>query len=189
VQPVFVDTFYWIALLNPDDPDHDRVTAFDLAPERPPLVTTEEVLTEFLTYFSGRGTLFRRKAAAVAYALRDDPDVRLLPQTSRSFAAGCPGEGGCSHCFFLECYGDGKVYLTASLRLKRKAAAKVVYEELIDRGSIFELNNSEIYLSHSLQSGKPMKESVLGLVKEWCEIWEQVGGLKRYLPGGGKKGL
>jgi len=88
VQPVFVDTFYWIALLNPDDPDHDRVTAFDLAPERPPLVTTEEVLTEFLTYFSGRGTLFRRKAAAVAYALRDDPDVRLLPQTSRSFAAG-----------------------------------------------------------------------------------------------------
>jgi predicted nucleic acid-binding protein len=88
VQPVFVDTFYWIALLNPDDPDHDRVTAFDLAAERPPLVTTEEVLTEFLTYFSCRGTLFRRKAAAVAYALGDDPDVRLLPQTSRSFAAG-----------------------------------------------------------------------------------------------------
>ncbi len=88
MQPVFVDTFYWIALLNPDDPDHDRVTAFDLAPERPPLVTTEEVLTEFLTYFSARGTLFRRKAAAVAYALRDDSDVRLLPQTSRSFAAG-----------------------------------------------------------------------------------------------------
>jgi len=56
--------------------------------ERPPLVTTEEVLTEFLTYFSGRGTLFRRKAAAIAYALRDDPDVHLLPQTSRSFAAG-----------------------------------------------------------------------------------------------------
>ena len=88
MQPVFVDTFYWVALLDPDDPDHDRVTAFDLAPERPSLVTTEEVLTEFLTYFCDRGTLFRRKAAAVAYALGDDPDVRLLPQTSRSFAAG-----------------------------------------------------------------------------------------------------
>ena len=85
---VFADTFYWIALLNPDDPDHDRVTAFDLSPARPSLVTTQEVLTEFLTYFSGRGTLFRRKAAAVAYALQDDPDVRLLPQTAESFAAG-----------------------------------------------------------------------------------------------------
>lgn len=62
----FCRYLYWIAPLNPDDPDHDRVTAFDLAPERPPLVTTEEVLTEFLTYFSGRGTLFRRKAATVA---------------------------------------------------------------------------------------------------------------------------
>jgi uncharacterized protein len=88
VQPVFADTFYWIALLNADDPDHDAVTAFDLSLERPPLVTTEEVLTEFLTYFSGRGTLFRKKAAAVAYALQDDQDVRLLPQTSESFSAG-----------------------------------------------------------------------------------------------------
>lgn len=85
---VFADTFYWIALLNPDDPDHNRVTAFDLSLERPPLVTTEEVLTEFLTYFSGRGSLFRKKAAAVAYALKDDPDVRVLPQTSEGFSAG-----------------------------------------------------------------------------------------------------
>jgi predicted nucleic acid-binding protein len=59
-----------------------------LSPERPPLVTTQEVLIEFLTYFSGRGALFRRKAAAVAYVLQDDPDVRLVPQTSESFAAG-----------------------------------------------------------------------------------------------------
>jgi predicted nucleic acid-binding protein len=64
------------------------VTAFDLSHQRPPLVTTEEVLTEFLTFFSGRGPVFRRKAAAVAYALRDDPDVRLLAQTSESFSAG-----------------------------------------------------------------------------------------------------
>jgi predicted nucleic acid-binding protein len=88
VQSVFADTFYWIALLNPDDPDHDRVTAFDLAFQRPPLVTTEEVLTEFLTYFSGRGSLLRIKAAMVAYALQDDPDVRLLPQTPESFSDG-----------------------------------------------------------------------------------------------------
>jgi hypothetical protein len=37
VRAVFADTFYWIALLNPDDPDHDLVTAFDLSMEGPPL--------------------------------------------------------------------------------------------------------------------------------------------------------
>ena len=55
-------------------------------PRRPPVVTTEEVLTEFLTYFSGRGSLLCMKAAAAEYALRDDPDVRLRPQTFESFA-------------------------------------------------------------------------------------------------------
>lgn len=88
MRSVFADTFYGIALLNPDDPDHERVTAFDLSLQRPPLVTTEEVLTEFLTCFSGRGPIFRRKEAAVSYALQDDPDVRLLAQTSDSFSAG-----------------------------------------------------------------------------------------------------
>jgi len=88
VQAVLADTFYWIALLNPDDPDHDRVIAFDLSDARPPLVTTEEILSEFLSYFSARGSLFRKKAAAVAYALKDDPDVTVLPQTSESFSAG-----------------------------------------------------------------------------------------------------
>jgi hypothetical protein len=30
VRAVFADAFYWIALLNPDEPDHDLVIAFDL---------------------------------------------------------------------------------------------------------------------------------------------------------------
>lgn len=51
-------------------------------------MTTQEVLTELLTYFSGRGALFRNKAAAIAYALQDDPDVLVLPQSSESFSAG-----------------------------------------------------------------------------------------------------
>jgi hypothetical protein len=57
VRSVFADTFYWIALLNPEDPDHDRVTAL-ISAGTPALVTTEEVLSEFLTYFSGRGSSF-----------------------------------------------------------------------------------------------------------------------------------
>jgi hypothetical protein len=49
MRPVFADTFYWIALLNTEDPDHERVTAYDLSLERPPLVTTEEVLIDGAT--------------------------------------------------------------------------------------------------------------------------------------------
>ena len=48
MKPVFADTFYWIALLNADDSAHERVAAFDVSLTRPPLVTTEEILIEFL---------------------------------------------------------------------------------------------------------------------------------------------
>ena len=34
MAPAFCDTFYWIALINPDDAAHERVAAFDIAPAR-----------------------------------------------------------------------------------------------------------------------------------------------------------
>jgi hypothetical protein len=69
----------WIALL-----------IRSLAPA-PLVVTTEEVLTQFLTYLSG-GAILRMKAAASAYALQDGPDVRFLPQSFAGLrlCAECP---------------------------------------------------------------------------------------------------
>jgi len=48
MQTVFADTFYWIALLNPNDEAHARAATVskDLISVR--IVTTDEVLTEFL---------------------------------------------------------------------------------------------------------------------------------------------
>ncbi len=62
MKPVFAGTFYRLALLNTDDAAHKRVIGFDCAKGRPPRVTTDEILSEFLTFFSGEGTLFRVKA-------------------------------------------------------------------------------------------------------------------------------
>jgi hypothetical protein len=46
---LFADTFYWVALLNPRDAVHARVTSFDSSLGTARLVTTDEVLTEVLT--------------------------------------------------------------------------------------------------------------------------------------------
>jgi predicted nucleic acid-binding protein len=88
VKPVFADTFYWIALLNADDAAHERVVVFDGANDRPPLLTTDEILIEFLTFFSGKGTLFRVKAVAIARSLQRNRGVLVLPQTHESYLTG-----------------------------------------------------------------------------------------------------
>lgn len=88
MQAVFADTFYWIALLNVDDTAHERVVAFDASKDRPPLLTTDEILIEFLTFFSGKGPLFRVKAVAVARSLQSNRGVLVLPQTHESYLTG-----------------------------------------------------------------------------------------------------
>jgi hypothetical protein len=59
---VFADTFYWIALANPADASHQAVRAFDLTNPELALITTDEVLSEFLNYFSDAG---KRKRSIV----------------------------------------------------------------------------------------------------------------------------
>jgi predicted nucleic acid-binding protein len=85
---VFADTFYWISLTIPDDGSHRRAAAFDSAPQRPSIITTEEILTEFLTFFGGKGPFLRRKAVAVTRAILADAGVRVLPQTHVTFSEG-----------------------------------------------------------------------------------------------------
>lgn len=51
----FADTFWWIALGNPKDAWHGRVIAWEAIHRNTHLVTTEEILSEFLTWFAGCG--------------------------------------------------------------------------------------------------------------------------------------
>lgn len=88
MKTVFADTFYWISLANPKDDWHSIVKRVSENLGEVLLVTTDEVLSEFLTFYSGFGALWRRNAAAMVFAIRNNPNVRTLPQTRASFDAG-----------------------------------------------------------------------------------------------------
>jgi hypothetical protein len=57
VKAVFADTFYWIALTMPSEAAHQRALEFSGS-----IVTTDEVLSEWLTFFSGSPTNIRQEA-------------------------------------------------------------------------------------------------------------------------------
>jgi predicted nucleic acid-binding protein len=83
VKPVFADTFYWIALTLPGDSAAARAGEFS-----DDLVTTEEVLTEYLTFFSASPEYLRREVASNVEAILHDPTVRVIEQSHDSFVAG-----------------------------------------------------------------------------------------------------
>jgi predicted nucleic acid-binding protein len=47
---LFADTFYWIALAGSTDSAHQRALTFTDERATSPIVTTDEVLTEYLTF-------------------------------------------------------------------------------------------------------------------------------------------
>ena len=52
MKKVFADTFYWVALTNPADSRYRDAVAIDGMLANATVVTTDEVLTEFLTFFA-----------------------------------------------------------------------------------------------------------------------------------------
>jgi predicted nucleic acid-binding protein len=52
------------------------------------IVTTEEVLTEYLNYFAGWGMKLRETAAVNIKSILENSSVRVVGQTSGSFQAG-----------------------------------------------------------------------------------------------------
>ena len=85
---LFADTFYWIAVTDSADASHHRAMALTNKLHRIPLVTTDEVLIEFLTFFAGSGPALRFKAAGVVQYVLSAPGVRVIPQSRASFLAG-----------------------------------------------------------------------------------------------------
>jgi uncharacterized protein len=87
VTPVFADAFYWIALTNPKDSSHRRVLDFSRSLSSRIIVTTDEVLTELLTFCASEPQL-RVEAALAVQDILAAADVRVVPQTRGSFLAG-----------------------------------------------------------------------------------------------------
>jgi uncharacterized protein len=86
---LFADTFYWIALIDLSDSAHRR--ALELTTStlvHVPIITTDEVLAEYLTFFATAHDQMRRKALASAQCILKSPGVRVLPQSRESFLSG-----------------------------------------------------------------------------------------------------
>ena len=87
-RSVFADTFYWVALINPKDSSRHRALRLSGSLQKSVIVTTEEILTEVLAYFSGRGRQLRDQAARDVRDILSDPAIRVMPQSHESFLAG-----------------------------------------------------------------------------------------------------
>ncbi|MGH9639299.1 MAG: type II toxin-antitoxin system VapC family toxin [Bryobacteraceae bacterium] len=88
MKAIFADTFYWAALTSAGDTAHEQAIALSrsLSPDK--IVTTDEVLCEYLAFFAGARPALRGEAGRIASALLDDPDVLAIPQSRQSFLAG-----------------------------------------------------------------------------------------------------
>jgi len=87
VKAVFADTFYWIALSNPAERRYLDVLALDAKIAGASIFTTDEVLSEFLTFFAGDRWL-RERATTAVKGLSRNRRVHIVPQTHDSFQAG-----------------------------------------------------------------------------------------------------
>jgi predicted nucleic acid-binding protein len=88
MRTVFVDNSYWIAIVRPQDQWQDaaKKARRDVGPAV--LVTTDEVMTEFLAGLSKAGPTSRLKAAQMVRTIHKNPNVRVLPQSRDSFLRG-----------------------------------------------------------------------------------------------------
>lgn len=85
---LFADTCYWIALLNPRDQLHERAVRVSQSLTAARIVTTDEVLTEFLNYFGDRGSLLRQAATRMVAQIQIDSRIHVEPQSRETFEAG-----------------------------------------------------------------------------------------------------
>jgi predicted nucleic acid-binding protein len=88
MKVVFADTHYWIAVASPGDP-------FAAAAKKAKdllgpviLVTTDEVLTEFLAALCKGGPALRQAAVKMVRAIMANGNVRVIPQSRDTFLKG-----------------------------------------------------------------------------------------------------
>jgi uncharacterized protein len=84
---IFADTFYWIALTNKRDSAHRAVVDFTATLGPRTVVTSDEVLTEFLAFCASDERL-RAVAGRAVSGLLTNPDIRVIAQSRNSFVEG-----------------------------------------------------------------------------------------------------
>lgn len=88
MRTIFADTFYWAAWLNPRDEWHQIVKSFNKNLSSVTIVTTDEVLTEFLNFFSAYDIRIRQSAIHRVHDILQNDYVQVIPQSHETFIAG-----------------------------------------------------------------------------------------------------
>ena len=81
----FVDTFYLVALSDPRDQGHARVLTFSRSLRDYHLYTVDEVLAEYLTFYSASRPHVREDAVQTVRHVLADPNMTVMPQSRTSF--------------------------------------------------------------------------------------------------------
>lgn len=87
---VFADTFYWIALADFADSAHEKALEITAKRGASSIVTTDEVLAEYMNFFSDASAAMRRQVARSVHLLvtESKAGIRVMPQSRSSFLAG-----------------------------------------------------------------------------------------------------
>jgi predicted nucleic acid-binding protein len=85
---VFADTMYWIALASLHDQWHAAAIQASRALRGALIVTTEEVLSEFLAHFCEHGPTMRRGSVRFVEGIQANPGVLVRQQSHQTFAFG-----------------------------------------------------------------------------------------------------
>lgn len=86
MKPVFADTVYFVALLNPADQYHEQARSLSLQPARP-MLTTKFVLLEVGDALSAPDN--RPRFARLLELLRGQADVEIVNLSDELFRLGC----------------------------------------------------------------------------------------------------
>jgi len=87
MKKVFADTLYWIATVRPNDPWKDAANRAKTSLGNVLMVTTDEVLSEFLTSL-GVSEPLRKQAVKMVKKIMANPNVKVIPQSRDSFLKG-----------------------------------------------------------------------------------------------------
>ena len=126
MKTVFADSLFWIALVKPEDQWAKAAKTAKSNLGDVLIVTTDEVLTEFLTALS-RGKHMRKQAGKMVRAILANPNVRVVPQTRDSFLKGLT---------LYENRGDKEYSLTDCISMNVMKAESLV--EVLTNDSHFE---------------------------------------------------
>lgn len=87
-REVFVDTQYWIAVVDRLDPYAAAAASVRTSLGQVRLVTSEFVLAELLGFVCESGPFLRAEAVTLTERVRNDPTITVEPATSALFEAG-----------------------------------------------------------------------------------------------------